>query len=177
MREDVLQTGAGRLVVRRARGEEAGVFLEILEEAERWLDGRGNRQWVPGAHRAVEKAMAGMVAAGSVYFAEREGEVVGCCSLAFKGHSWWVDRSTKYGYLSKLTVRDSVRGYGVGRAMMGWVEEQSREAGKRGVRLDCWADNPRLCRYYEEAGYVRVGESEGYGGYRLALYEKAIGRG
>jgi hypothetical protein len=55
-----------------------------------------------------------------------------------------------------LAVR---RGYpGLGAALLGWAAESVRDAGRRFVRLDCVAGNPRLRAYYEAAGFAHRGD-------------------
>lgn len=41
------------------------------------------------------------------------------------------------------------------------------------IRLDCMAENPGLCAYYEQAGFVYRGETQGKG-WQAALYEKKV---
>jgi ribosomal protein S18 acetylase RimI-like enzyme len=62
------------------------------------------------------------------------------------------------GYVSGLVVRPAVSGKGIGRRLLDWACRQSEQRGKRFLRLDCWADNPRLCDYYEAAGFRPRGE-------------------
>lgn len=54
-----------------------------------------------------------------------------------------------------------------------------RRRGRSLARLDCVLPNPKLQRFYEAAGYVRVGETD-FGGRpdipRCGLYEKALGK-
>jgi RimJ/RimL family protein N-acetyltransferase len=45
--------------------------------------------------------------------------------------------------------------------------------GKKFIRLDCMAENPALCAYYEQAGFTYCGETRGKG-WKAALYEKKV---
>jgi RimJ/RimL family protein N-acetyltransferase len=45
--------------------------------------------------------------------------------------------------------------------------------GKKFIRLDCMAENPALCAYYEQVGFTHRGETQGKG-WKAALYEKKV---
>ena len=75
---------------------------------------------------------------------------------------------------------------GLGPTILSWAGQQVVDRGRRFVCLDCLSDNVRLRRYYEQLGFRAVGEVAGpaghptdprLGGWRAALYEKAVSAG
>ena len=59
-----------------------------------------------------------------------------------------VDRSGEVagdaGYVSGLVVRPAVSGRRIGNILLDWAGSRSKQRGKHFLRLDYWADNPRL---------------------------------
>lgn len=141
---------------------------DVLDEAARWLRLHGIRQWPAAFPRDW---VASRVRDVDVYLAWRDGEAVGTFSLQAVDAELWGERPDDALYLHSLAVR---RGYsGLGRQLLSWSEGTAGAAGRRYLRLDCRADNPALCGYYERAGYLRRGDAAA-GWYRAALYEKEV---
>jgi ribosomal protein S18 acetylase RimI-like enzyme len=61
------------------------------------------------------------------------------------------------GYVHRLAVRRAYAGRGMGRALLEWAAAQTAGSGRVWLRLDCMADNRRLCHYYESLGFVQRG--------------------
>ena len=76
---------------------------------------------------------------------------------------WDGDRA--YLYVHHLATRTGLAGKGAGQAFLKAIEEYARKQGKRGVRLDCQAENQALNRFYEKSGYRSVGEAFTAGDY------------
>ena len=63
---------------------------------------------------------------------------------------------------------------GIGRTMLAWAEHYATEHGSPTLRLDCSAEVPELCEYYEKFGYKKVKtiptEEDGF----KALFQKEL---
>ena len=57
--------------------------------------------------------------------------------------------------------------------MLQWVEEKTRTAGKKFLRLNCLAEDRKIRDYYERAGYIHRGDLMGPKAVG-SLYEKAL---
>ena len=55
-----------------------------------------------------------------------------------------------------------------------WMVAETTRRGREYLRLDCLADNPGICRYYEQAGFITVGETLHADGTRLRLCEMRV---
>ena len=77
-------------------------------------------------------------------------------------------------FLHKLSVRRSVAKQGFSAHMIMWAEKEAITRQKRFLRLDCAANRPRLCLFYESLGFVKVKE-ELMGKYPTAFYEVEVG--
>jgi GNAT superfamily N-acetyltransferase len=65
------------------------------------------------------------------------------------------------GEIKRMYVVPDARGRGVGRALLGALEELARDLGYAVVRLDTGAKQPGARRMYERAGYVEVPDYNG----------------
>lgn len=100
-----------------------------------------------GALREAENDVAEWLVRGTILVAERDGAIVGAVRLAAWEESDW--------YIGRLAVVPGAPG-SVGSRLMGEAERLIRERGGRGVRLGVIASRPKLLRYYERRGYVRL---------------------
>ena len=67
-----------------------------------------------------------------------------------------VEKNTRY--IHSLVVHPSYSGLGIGTAVILKIIDQLKHNKIKKLRLDCDGSNPRLCRYYEDYGFVKVGE-------------------
>jgi ribosomal protein S18 acetylase RimI-like enzyme len=145
--------------------------ISILNEAAGWLHARGiTGQW---QRSFAPQDEAKHIAAREIYLARLDGEAVGTLKLLWSDPEVWGDAPDDAGYVHGLAVRRSVAGRGVALYMLGWAEGMVAAAGRRYLRLDCWAKNTELCRYYERAGFTNRGRLEDRR-WPVALFEKHV---
>jgi len=65
--------------------------------------------------------------------AEQDGEIVGVCTLHFRTR---LNQKTLEAWVPDLIVRESLRGQGVGKALLGEAERLSRERGCHWLTLE-----------------------------------------
>jgi ribosomal protein S18 acetylase RimI-like enzyme len=155
----------------RMQPQHRAVMLDILDEAASWLSARGIDQWRPDQFRVL-------IDRGDTYLALLDGEAVGTLALhwhdAIDERLWHeVANVEEAGYVHRLAVRRAFAGKGIGWHLLRWAEGMVAAAGKSYLRLDCMAENPALCAYYERAGFTYRGEVQGKG-WKARLYEKKI---
>jgi diamine N-acetyltransferase len=59
-------------------------------------------------------------------------------------------------YLRHLSVLPSTQGRGLGRAAMGWMEAQARQAGARNLWVCASAFNARALEFYQSCGFTEA---------------------
>jgi acetyltransferase len=89
--------------------------------------------------------------------AERDGEVVGMAHLAPSGAANAPHRAE----VQRVAVAARVRGRGVGRQLMAYVEEAALERGLTLLWLTTH-DGSDACAFYEAVGYTKLGVMPGY---------------
>jgi putative acetyltransferase len=78
------------------------------------------------------------------FVVRRDGEVVACGGIAlFDDHA----------ELKRMYAKESVRGTGVARVLLEWLEAEARDAGIATVRIETGNLQQAAMRLYERAGY------------------------
>ncbi len=91
--------------------------------------------------------------AGSMV-AEREGVVVGVCTLEWRA-PFWDDRLE--GWIPDLVVTEPLRGRGIGRALLAEAIRAAAERGAAAVTLESGLQRESAHRLYRNAGFAQTG--------------------
>ncbi len=160
------------LTLVQAHEEDLDTVLDILYEAAEWLAERGiHSQWRPGT--LSRTTFLEQIRRREVYLARLGEEVVGTVTLQWEDQPFWGNTPPDAGYIHKLAIKRAFAGRGLGLEILEWAEAQARRAGKRFLRLDCIADNPRIREYYERVGFIHRGDLD-HSGWKASLYEKKL---
>ena len=151
------------------RREDLDEVLDILSGAARWLRRRGIEQWPdPFPRSRVEDSFS----RGELYVIRVGEAIAGTFVLQWEDELFWGEQPPVAGYIHAVAVRREHAG--IGRQVIGWAEENVREAGRSFLRLDCMRDNPPLRRYYEALGFEHRGDRLVGGHFDASLYEKRV---
>jgi GNAT superfamily N-acetyltransferase len=177
---DTLRTPLGEMAIYRAEAADLLLVAAIFDDVMLWLTAIGMEgQWgsgpLPMDLEQLPQEWKRDIEAGDQYLATLLGRPVAALKLHFDAPvDRWGQVADDAGYVSRLVVRPAVSGQGIGRRLLDWAGRQSKGRGKRFLRLDCWADNPRLCAYYEAAGFQPRGEYDYNESWRGRLFEKPL---
>jgi GNAT superfamily N-acetyltransferase len=166
-------TGASHVRIRPAVANDVPTVLAIITEASEWrlAHGYANPWPLPTPEAPYREALG----RGELVVCEDPtGRVVGTMILQWDDPGIWGVRPPDAGYVHKLAVRRDYAGHNAGGAMLEWAAEQTRQQGRRWLRLDTHSTHHRLHRYYEEQGFRRVGELR-KGDVPLTLFERDLG--
>jgi GNAT superfamily N-acetyltransferase len=164
--------GGAALRVRRAGSEDCAVVVQILQEAARWLEQRGQVLWRDAELQPERIAME--VRQGLYRLAESPDAVLGTIRFQLEDPEFWPDLlGHEAAYVHRLAVRRSAAGGAVSRALLRWAVEHTRSLGLCYLRLDCEAARPRLRALYEDFGFRHHSDRQ-VGPYYVARYEYPI---
>lgn len=158
--------------IRPATMEDVPTTRALLDAVSRWLISKGIHQWNYG--RMPVEILRQRSERGELYVCVREGEVIGTLTIQGADPELWGNDAGECLYLHTLAVRPDLRGTGLGRWMLEWVESSARERRKTRVRLDCLAHSESLRHYYREAGYEERGVKQMNATWIAALFEKRL---
>lgn len=139
---------------RRATDADADTVRTLWVGAAQRLQARGIAQW--RADDFTPAWVAQRIAGGEVWVGEIDGTPVGVLRLLDADPTIWPDDVHGEAlYLHSLAAdRDCV---GAGAMLLAFAEAETRRQGRAFLRLDCWAGNERLIRYYRDAGFEPCG--------------------
>ena len=175
----ILQSDLGPLVLETARAEELPLVMGILDECAARLHGRGIAQWALPQPPHEWERMRVQIGFGHVSLVRLESDrsLIGTLRIEWEDAELWPNDPIGGGYVHSLAIRDHAQGHRMGERLLQWAQEQIVSRGRKYIRLDCWAENLQLCRYYERLEFRRCGDFR-RGVWVGALYEKeALPRG
>jgi len=146
------------MVLREATHDDIPTLVALIRTA--FEEYRGRLQPPSGAHRETAESIGNYLQQGYAVLALLNDEVVGCVCY---------HQESEHVYLGRLSVLPSFRQYGVGRALMAYVEQQAQALGVSRIQLGVRTALPHLQAYYERLGY-RVVRSEAHEGYTEPTY-------
>jgi ribosomal protein S18 acetylase RimI-like enzyme len=147
--------------LRRATLADLSTVHEIVIEAARWLQSRGNDMWQWAFTDAGKNTFRKRIESHETYIAsDRSAQPIATFTIQFSDPHIWGERGNDDGrtaYIHGLAVRRCVAGRGLGYELLNLASQMLAERGRSVLRLDCAADNQPLCDYYRKAGFIEVG--------------------
>ena len=100
-------------------------------------------------------------------------DLVGMVRILKEDLMYWGQQKEEALYVHSLVVRDAYNGTGIGKTVLEMVGEEAKKQNRKFLRLDADSKNSKLCAYYENMGFQKVGTKA----LPLSvnnLYEKAV---
>lgn len=145
---------------RIADSQEIEIAFQLLKHAANRLKLKGVNQWqywlnpIPEKIKWIEDGFE-----NNEFNFILDGEsIIGMFRLLDKDELYWGVKDDCSNYLHSLVIIDDYVGLNIGRDILIQVIENSKKQGVSFFRLDCNASNPKLCRFYENIGFKKVGE-------------------
>jgi ribosomal protein S18 acetylase RimI-like enzyme len=97
-----------------------------------------------------------------LYLAKINQEIVGCIMLSenkddvYKDIKWLSEDNINL-YIHRLAVHPQFQKKGIGRKMMDFAEKYAKSNNYESVRLDTFSKNKRNNIFYENRGYIKLG--------------------
>jgi ribosomal protein S18 acetylase RimI-like enzyme len=148
------------LEIRAGGTADEPAVLGLFDEAVEWLVQRGlSGQWGEqpfSARPEMRELVDRTLRSNEVRVAEHAAAVagvlaVGACPPYVPGNP------VPELYVALLLSSRRLRGNEVGARLLDLACGLARERGRRMIRVDCWADSPRLISFYERQGFTRAG--------------------
>lgn len=164
-------------ILRQGKLNESDKAFELLKSASKKLEKKGIKQWnywqdpPPEKVKWVEEGFSN----DEFYFIENNnGELMGMVRILEKDLTYWGKMNDKSKYVHSLIVDEKFSGNSLGSLVIKKIERDAKAQNFDYLRLDCDSTNGKLCTYYENQGFIKVGQKKlPLGVYNL--YEKELG--
>lgn len=162
------------LEARLATEQDFPGLLAILNHALRYKQHREDRSWGGDDFNAAE--LRDYMRHADLYAVTQQDEVVGTFSLTWEDDEgkWAGQPALPAAYLHRLAVAEDRHGWKLGEKLVEQAAQLARQHSRQYLRLDCNADSARLCAYYENLGFERVGSEQLGQSYMAALYQRPL---
>jgi ribosomal protein S18 acetylase RimI-like enzyme len=142
--------------------EDSNEFYELYQHAARRKNQYGDRAWRDGFSREwAERALL----EHTTFVARSRGKVVAALTLEWSEYIWADHDEQNAGYVHRLAVAEGSHGQEIGRKVIDWAADETKNRGRKFIRLDCPTANTSLTDYYLGIGFelVEIKEIPEYG--------------
>ena len=149
--------------------EDLGRFSGVLLEVAGWLEAKG--QPMRTADELAPGALLGRYDPREMRLGLLSGEPAAAMVVQESDELFWPNAPEGESlFVHKLAAARRLKGRGAAAAILDWAKARASEQGRTCLRLDCAADRPKLCHFYEGYGFRRVGRMM-VGPYDTAFYD------
>jgi hypothetical protein len=155
--------------------------VDLVEEAARWLRGKGTDQWaVPWPSKeARDERIRTSLASGSTWILRSGSTPVATITCLREGlERLWMpeEREIPALYVHRLVVSRQFAHQQIGARLIRWAEARARRGyGARFTRVDVWTTNDALHQYYKGIGFEPIRYADDWDEYpSCALFQRRI---
>jgi ribosomal protein S18 acetylase RimI-like enzyme len=159
----------------RATPQDAAEIFQLVKTCSDWLLEQGFDHW---ASWYTQEKVAEKINDCQVFFWRLNGKVVACVALSLhyddELRKIFQSPDVPAVYMGMLGVHPEAMQHGLGKQILAFVEEQTREQGISRVRFDCRAEIEALVNFYMHADYGIVGSVSEGPAENYYLFEKLV---
>jgi RimJ/RimL family protein N-acetyltransferase len=133
-----------------AQQDHHAAVMALFHEARAWHDEVKADPWPEFDPEEVRENIHG----NAVFVLLRADTVVGTVTVFESDPLIWTDDQPAL-YIHRMATTRRLKGNGLCKFMVDQLSLHATELNKLFLRLDCWANNEKLKRYYEQLGFVR----------------------
>lgn len=162
-----------KLIVRKARPEDAEALAEVLTQAMHYKLARNDTAWdsVPYSVEELQE----QIVKGNTYAVWLDGTLVATLRLLWENEMMWGDQPPIAAYAHQLAVKDGYHGHNIGSQLLDWAGQQAAAKGRKLLRIDFRPSNSSLKAYYVKHGFQFVKNRKihaPHATYTAVLYER-----
>ncbi|WP_435132615.1 GNAT family N-acetyltransferase [Formosa sp. A9] len=116
--------------------------------------------WKNPPQEKIQWVEAGLKNGEFVFIYTNKGQKIGMVRILNEDVLYWGVQEQKAKYVHSLAIQEAFNGKGFGKKVLQAIAEEAKQARCMFLRLDADSKNPKLCKYYEDMGFVKVGEKQ-----------------
>ncbi|OBQ55793.1 GNAT family N-acetyltransferase [Tamlana sp. s12] len=137
--------------------------LKLFKEAAEKISKKKVDHWQYWTNPPIEKIkwVEAGIKNGEFYFIKNKDAVtIGMVRVLDEDELYWGKKDDLSKYIHSLVVIETFEGQGIGKLVLQKIENEAKNNGFDYLRLDADSKNPKLCKYYENQGFEKVGVKE-----------------
>ena len=137
-------------------------ILSLLRSAAISLQNKGVNQWklwMDPPEDKIQWVVNGLLN-NEFFFIQQGIDNVGMVRLSNEDEIYWGKQSSTAYYIHSLVIAEQFSGMKLGEKVLKLVMDEATKNSIPLLRLDCISSNQKLCNYYENQGFVKVGEKQ-----------------
>ena len=107
------------------------------------------------------------------FIANENEEKIGMVRILNQDIIYWGNTNDKAIYIHSLVILEEYNGQGYGSKVINQIEKKAIKNQCQFLRLDAVTSNTKLCKYYENLGFEKIGTKQMTSSLN-SLYEKAL---
>ncbi|HUH18374.1 GNAT family N-acetyltransferase [Albibacterium sp.] len=147
--------------LRQANREEIDKILSLFKLAAEKIAKMNIDYWQYWTNPPIEKVnwvKEGLLNHEFFFIESFQDEIIGMVRIMDKDLLYWGEMNDKAKYVHSLVISEEFEGHKIGKKVLERIENEAGENNYSFLRLDCDSKNVKLCRYYENQGFLKVGE-------------------
>ena len=165
-----------RFLLENAKSSDLKIAVELLQSAASTLAKKNISQWDYWMNPTQEKIIwleEGFKRKEFYFIKTSIGKLIGMVRIMNKDLIYWGEMNDKAIYVHSLIIKEEFKGREIGQKVIDKIKEKAKKKDISLIRLDCDNSNKKLCKYYENIGFQKVGEKELKLG-KYNLYQKCL---
>ncbi|WP_405384695.1 GNAT family N-acetyltransferase [Maribacter sp. LLG6340-A2] len=144
-----------------AKLSELHEILQVTDDCRIAMEKKGIYQWTTAY--PSRKAFKNDIERKELYVLKNNLTIIGCVVLSthmdveYTPVSWLTPNTANY-YVHRLAVHPNFQGKGYAQRLMDFAEDFALKNKAISIRLDTFSQNKRNQKFYEQRGYVKLGD-------------------
>ena len=149
--------------LRNAKSSDLEIALELLKSAATTLAKKNISQWDYWMNPPQGKIIwlkEGFKRKEFYLIKTSIGKLIGMVRIMDKDLIYWGNMKDKAIYIHSLIIIEEFKGHKIGQKVIDKIKEKAKKKDVELMRLDCDNSNKKLCKYYENIGFKKMGEKQ-----------------
>jgi ribosomal protein S18 acetylase RimI-like enzyme len=149
-----------KLVFKKIEKEDITAVLALFKETAEKISKKNIDHWQYWKNPPADKVKwveDGIDQNEFFFIQSKDKEDIGMVRILDEDELYWGKQDEKAKYIHSLVVREVFNGKGYGGIVLEMVENFAKNDNCLYLRLDADSENPKLCNYYEQLGFMKVG--------------------
>ena len=146
-----------------AKSNNLEIALELLKSTAETLAKKNISQWdywMNPPHEKIIWLEKGFKRKEFYLIKTSIGELIGMVRIMNKDLIYWGEMNDKAIYVHSLIIKEEFKGHKIGQKVIDKIKGKAKKKDIGLMRLDCDNSNKKLCKYYENIGFQKVGEKQ-----------------